>query len=104
MAFYPGQKVVCVDATWRVPDGPLVEGRVYTVDGVTSQPSIYCGASKSAGFSLRLVEVPRWRGHDYRSDRFDASRFRPLTERSTETGMAILRKIADGQPVQEGVG
>lgn len=26
---------------------------------------------------------------------FDAEHFRPLTERSTETGMAILRKVAD---------
>lgn len=108
MAFYPGQKVVCVNdqwaTKWRQHYGkypcPLRRGAVYTV--VQCREEFGWSTAESLG-SYPCVVLAEVRHPDGRVEGFDASRFRPLTERSTETGMEILRKIADGQPVREGM-
>lgn len=86
MNFYVGQKVVCVDdrngGPWNNSYGSghnmgLREGAVYTVREIKFRFLWLCElhGESSGGWLLR--------------------RFRPLIERSTETGMAILRKVAD---------
>lgn len=101
MTFYVGQRVVCVDTSkpdigkvfhgFRVSgdlDG-LQDGKIYTIRGfhpvwTTGEPGVY------------LEEIKRRiSSDDGKEVSFKASRFRPLIERSTETGMAILRKVAD---------
>lgn len=96
--FYPGQKVVCVVAIGTNECAPgckhlpnIKKGEVHTVAEVFTSTF-----RKMQGLSLVGLEDP--------DAGYAARCFRPLTERSTETGMSILRKIAEGQPVQEGVG
>ncbi len=67
MAFYVGQKVVCVKADNEVSPQYLREGAVYTVSGFNGP------------FGLVLAEVKiakPWGG-------FRRERFRPITERKT---------------------
>jgi hypothetical protein len=87
MAFRVGQKVVCVDANsndprcgpgWRAD--PLRNGAIYTIAGF--------GTSKFGETCLLLEEAKNTAMHQYG---YHPRRFRPLTERSTEAGMAILR-------------
>ncbi len=78
MSFHVGQKVVCVDDSptplgWPVP---FKLREVVTVAGFTITGCV-C-----------LSEYP----NDVTLG-FFAHRFRPLTDRSTDTGMAILRRI-----------
>lgn len=90
MNFYVGMKVVCVDAGpnfWGEPV-PLVENQIYVIRGIVSKPD--CDGDTG----LHLVGVEH-RPNRTGCSSFKASRFRPLIERSTETGMAILRKVAD---------
>lgn len=89
MSFHVGQKVECIDASlpanpWHRAH-PLVKGSIYVVTEVNAHSGYV-----SIDGSLRLWEQRR---------------FRPITERSTETGMAILRRIcADHkQPIRERV-
>lgn len=110
MAFNIGQKVVCVDASihpeherpWLEYDRDLeglTLGQIYTIRDIgfsvfDDHPVVWLEeirrrkAHPHAGFK----EAPYWIG-----------RFRPLQERSTETGMAILRKILKGAKVDEQV-
>lgn len=91
MTFYVGQKVVCIDASNKqgcrwVPGEEPVEGRVYTVSGVS--PAI----GPRTGLILSFVEIRRaeivqrsararklgcWVG-------YSADRFRPVVERKTD--------------------
>jgi len=85
MTFHVGQKVVCVDGRPGViyREKTLVAGRVYRVDAISE-----CGR----GIITHDAPTPNrlgWWMH----------RFRPVIEHSTETGMAILRKIAEGGTV-----
>lgn len=81
MSFHVGQKVVCVDASnyFRTGDPHgLVKNAIYQVSECHNW-----GAVSLAGF------------HQGYRHAFANSRFRPVQERSTETGMAILKKVAD---------
>lgn len=84
-AFRIGQKVVCVDdagwANYANSKNRPYRGCTYTVASIDGE---YIG----------LEEVFPWQdGRD--SSSYLASRFRPVVERKTETGMAILREILD---------
>lgn len=82
MAFYRGQKVVCVDATGFEEN--LVQNEIYTVHSI----ACYLG-----DVWIRLCEVrPELGGYSKR-------RFRPVVERKTDIGFAheILRKAARNQ-------
>jgi len=87
MTFRVGQKVVCIDDApdaqrrWVFVRGVLKAGRTYTCAGPGSKT--YHDVP-----TIVLEEVE----NDLRA--FRASRFRPAIERSTQTGMAILKKIA----------
>lgn len=100
MAFRVGQKVVCVDdsgweswrASWLLP----VTGTTYTIRSIghaytneTQEPCIRLEELRN-----REAQVPG------QEPNFRASRFRPLVERKTETGMAILREILDRESHQ----
>lgn len=97
MSFRVGQKVVFVgfpdDTLWEriyrwchpMPPGPEpVVGNVYTIERIVD-----CG---KYGISLHLREITsvpsEWWEAGFLSDGF-----RPVVERSTDTGMAILRQI-----------
>lgn len=92
MSFYVGQKVVCVDDSsppLNVLNGckiPVKSGKIYTIKAA------YYGYKSTP--VVDLCEVPHC-PHCGAPSAFQALRFRPLQERSTETGMAILRKVAD---------
>lgn len=94
MAFRVGQKVVLINNTpdrgYRIypEDRPFfIKGDIFTISEVGLRGSGYHDEP-----CLRLKEL-RWK---YRQ-----SRFRPVVEKSTETGMAILRKILKTQKVEE---
>lgn len=91
MAFKIGQKVVCVDnapswGTVSEMDG-LEIGIVYTIrDFIAHQATGEIG--------IRLCEIRRKvSGADQYEQPYWHRRFRPVIERKTETGMAVLREI-----------
>lgn len=82
MAFNVGQKVVCVDASlpanpWHCAH-PLIKNQIYVVTSLEGPHCIAIDGSRRA-----------WQNW----------RFRPLIERSTKTGMAILRRLLAKSPV-----
>lgn len=93
-----GQKVVCVDVEPKNPRRvPVTEclklGAVYTIRTVGDFP---WPLDRVAGAAVWLAEIHRHDPHpEFVDYPFAASRFRPVVERGTETGMAILRRIAD---------
>lgn len=83
MNFRIGQKVVCVDDKPRYYETcSLVEGNVYTVLGARV-------------FSPTCVAIWVAEAKSISRNGFYADRFRPVVERRTDTGMAILTKILD---------
>lgn len=106
MTFHVGQKVVCVDDNFpnnamptmavRRPNLPRA-GAIYTVRRVFIE-TFERGRKRELALHLYEIVNPEasWKGEDGVSEiGFVATRFRPLIERKTETGMSILRKIAD---------
>lgn len=95
MAFRVGQKVVCVDGTPDYYDpepsiNPVTNGiytvaNVYVVDGDTM---------------LELIEVPHPESDEFYAG-FAVEFFRPVVEKSTDTGMAILREILDRETIKD---
>lgn len=92
MSFQVGQKVACVDAS-PCRGGcclcPLVEGKVYTITHINPDPDQF----GDIGVELFEVSPPKSYFHQ---PGFRSTRFRPVVERKTDTGMAILTKILDG--------
>lgn len=92
--FRVGQKVVCVDAGPSTVDGVVMlsKGAVYTITGFDT----------SGKGGLLLSEVPH---HRFYCNGTPAGwwhwRFRPVTERKTDTGMAILREILERESHQD---
>lgn len=96
MAFHVGQQVVCIDdnpndgLTWCKGSSPKI-GEIYTIRGFLISPSdggIPC---------VRLHEIINRcfrHGVWYENCGYALYRFRPLIEKKTDTGMAILKKIA----------
>lgn len=100
MAFRVGQKVVCVDDA--PPRNPLdnagrrlVLNAIYTIRGIDPEN----------GTGLYLVEVPCGLVVQPYSTPigWSPNRFRPIVERKTDTGFAILTEILNGQRVPEKV-
>lgn len=94
MIFRAGQRVVCIDAKVRpesslfvIGGEELVEGTVYTV-----RANVTAGPDSTPAILLEEIRLPALSG-PFDEGAFYADRFRPVTERSTETGMAILRKV-----------
>jgi len=100
MAFHVGQKVVCVDATnFRNPHLSYLTngkypclGMVYTIRGFTPSAMILLEGMHCAPYS--------WTTH-YGEGGWLPWRFRPVIEKSTDTGMAILREILDRETVKD---
>lgn len=91
MAFYPGQKVVCVDDTplfgpWEDDCRPI-KGKVYTIFQV--------GLTNSLDPHARCVSIVEL---GYGGPYYER-RFRPVVERKTDIGFAheILRKVTKPQ-------
>lgn len=89
--FKLGQKVVCIkndmwvtSSSGTPSEGPKY-GDVLTIDGFSVQ---------GEWVGLRFVEFKRFtsKGEEYS---YNYTRFRPLDEKRTDTGMAILRGILD---------
>lgn len=100
MAFRIGQKVVCVNDTPArisgIPNG-LVKGTVYTVvaTGLTNPidpQKLPC---------IQVLELPSPHPLDRGYQILWAHRFRPVVERKTDTGMAILRKLLTDTKIKE---
>ena len=103
MTFRIGQKVVCVDDSGHPSFAPVEvkKGCIYTISWVGMHTHPAAGKIEC----LRLVEVAR-RACAIDPDGnmpFRATRFRPVVERKTETGMAILREILDRESHQDRV-
>lgn len=97
MAFYVGQKVVCVD------DSPARSGSlrrvilnaIYTVDGIDPE-------TKTGIYLLEIPNDPIPPGVAWKFPiGWSRDRFRPLTEKKTDTGMAMLREILDRETVND---
>lgn len=96
MNFRIGQKVVCIDGDWILREGTVAprEGETYTV-----RDKLFEGTCPS----LRFVEIVN-QPISYSNTpgpiepAFDAECFRPVVERKTDTGMAILTKILTDCP------
>lgn len=93
----PGDKVVCVcedhDRVLRVGEVYVLSEIRYIpncVDGMTGKPD-------GTEFGVRVVGVPNRTKGAY----FKPTRFRPVQTKSTETGMAILKRILNSAPVRE---
>lgn len=120
--FYIGQKVVCVraDKTNHLNRPELVLGRVYTVrwegiagftwQGQIIHPEAYCirveGVSREGLFpeldALILGVFPELANDIMFNDPpFNANRFKPLREGSTEASMEILRGLLIGKKIKE---
>lgn len=105
MAFRVGMKVTCIDDVFWSGRDPRcnypVKGDIYTIRSFDHNRP---GCESPVG--LRLEEIinpilPYPGGDDETS--FPPWRFRPLIERKTDTGMAILRKLLDGNKIEERV-
>lgn len=102
MSFHVGQKVVCVtaaagDVPLRTggPEWPsaVTVGSIYTIRDVDARYMPHYGV-----LGLRFEEYhhpAKETAWGLVETAFPSVFFRPVIERSTETGMAILRKIAD---------
>lgn len=97
MSFRVGQKVVCVDDTsvegsrW-FPGSQPKKGVVHTVREVGRTVRGFVGLQLQ---EIKLQAAFGFYSHQRQEDAFyRADRFRPVIERKTETGMAVLRKIA----------
>lgn len=84
MAFYVGQKVVCVDAKPRhYPNSLLIEGEVYTIAGY---------AKNSLDEAVFIFEKEA----TYPASGFYADRFRPVVEKKTD--ISIFEAMLNMQP------
>jgi len=94
MAFRVGMKVVCV----KEGDGTNMAkvGHVYTIHGFVRG----WHSSTRTTQGLLFVEIPA-PAPPYLG--YAASRFRPIVERKTDTGFAILTEILNGQRMPEKV-
>lgn len=96
MAFYVGQKVVCVDSfderPWIIQ--PAVEGRVYTVRFVYPE-------DKYGPTHLLLHELKNPIAGNGHENSFGFWRFRPLVER--KTSIAVFEKILQSSKIEEKV-
>lgn len=94
---YEGQKVVCVDIDVL---GLLYVGRTYTVSAIRACNNfrdVETNTMDRDGVGFRVSEVSVPEGDMW----FHHRRFRPVQPKSTETGMAILKRILNGAPVRE---
>lgn len=92
--FRVGQKVVCVDADGSLE---LKEKAVYTIKKVFAYgPSLWRGKIRMNNAILLWEVAP---SHSY--DSFAPERFRPVQEKGTETGMAILRGLLTTKTVKD---
>lgn len=94
--FRIGQRVVCVDDGTPFPtvSSPLTKGNVYTVRATDDRPH-------SKGQAIALAEIRVEASAPLLTGFFYSSRFRPVIERKTDTGMAILREILDRESHQD---
>ena len=120
--FYIGQKVVCVraDKTNHLNIPELVKGRIYTVrwegvaefiwNGHVVHEAAYCirleGVSRKNLFpdldALIIQYSPELSNNEMFLDPpFNATRFKPLREGSTEAGMKIFRNLLIGKKIRE---
>lgn len=104
MTFHVNQKVVCVE-TWNLNGeghgheiGP-VKGVIYTIKEIGVGLSPRCPDTTA----VRLIEIVNpavaYREGVYEPS-FKATRFRPLVIKSTETGMAILRRALEPKQME----
>src|SRR3954462_11806790 len=101
MAFRVGQKVVCVNPKILVhPDKSspaLVLNGIYTIRQLGIFPD------GQPGMTLNEIHGLPFPGNCFGEWAFHTTRFRPVIERKTDTGMAILRKLLDGNKIEEKV-
>jgi len=88
MAFYVGQKIVCVDNKPhpRYGPNPLKIGTEYTFIG-------YAPTDRDGTPGLFIAEHLSGAQRAGNSYGWRVSRFEPAVERKTDTGMAILKKL-----------
>lgn len=104
MAFYVGQKVVCVDdadhdtdprtcpGSYWVPNWPK-HGEIYTIRNIRGDGGVHL-------FEV-LNPIRSWSDKPDGEVWWISTRFRPRIEKSTDAGMAILREILDRETVKD---
>lgn len=109
--FHIGQKVVCVDDSfesgeWDVgrPNLPRAN-TVYTVRATFIETWSGCAPSPALLLEEVINPVIGWSVGlpTHREIGFSSHRFRPVVEKSTDTGMAILKEILERETVRDPV-
>jgi hypothetical protein len=102
MTFRIGQKVVCIKSLTPSLDCRNVphKGAVYTVRGFSDDCTYR--PDETAIYLEEIVNQPFYyeRYGWYGEPSFMAFRFRPVVERKTDAGMAILRKLLKTKPTK----
>lgn len=107
MAFRVGQKVVCINdqGTTCLNQKELCSGAIYTVRWIGSMSSVKWSANalRTDGLGIRLNEFVRGPcpTAGEADQPFSIRRFRPVVEKSTDIGMAILQEILDRETVKD---
>jgi hypothetical protein len=90
----PGDKIVCINDEWRNLDGIRVlgedmpvRGGIYTIAHIRPDRYQPCRVS----VSIAVFGIYLW----------NPEKFRPVQIKSTETGMAILRKLLTGKRARQ---
>lgn len=96
--FRIGQKVVCVAANfnhdWSVVPNRPQNGLIYTIRGLRMWNFRDKGPLVCVYLEEIHNDVNHWTSGEHAEHPFAAWRFKPLIEKKTDTGMAILKKIA----------
>jgi hypothetical protein len=87
--FYVGQKVVCISAFVYPHLSVPIVGQIYTIDRLTQGMNIP---------GITLVELPNGGKLGWWS-----YKFRPVVEKKTNTGMAILQEILTRETISDPV-
>lgn len=104
LSIKPGDKVVCINDQWSgkgrqsrlgIPC-PLSSWSVYTVSALGIESCFRPDGAWGRWVTVKLMEVDHPAGGG-----FNITRFRPVQTKSTETGMAILKRILNSAPVRE---
>lgn len=99
--FFVGQKVVCLETPMdlqylRYCVNLPQENQVYTVRGFD-----HVGDDEGIWLSEIVNPVTKWINAEPCEQAFHVTYFRPLVEKSTDTGMAILREILDRETISD---
>jgi hypothetical protein len=100
MMFNIGQKVVCV---FHMPPSQRREWAIYAERGeIYTVREIYTTSRGKVNLLLReIINEPRMSEDGFMEWGFKADAFRPIVEKKTDAGMAILKEILERETISD---